>query len=255
MRARLVGAWVVALVALAGCGGDGGGGAGEGASAPLRVSAAASLRSALTAFGDLQRPRPSFSFAGSDQLAAQIRAGARPDVYAAANAALPAALFREGRVERPVAFARNRLVIAVRPGPGAVRGLADLARPGLTVAVGAPSVPVGAYTAKVLDALDPGQARAIRANVRSREPDVAGVSAKVAAGAVDAGFVYVSDVRAARGRLRAIELPPGLGPPVTYAAAVVRGAPHAARARAFVAALRGPAGRRALQDAGLTPTP
>ena len=37
---------------------------------------------------------------------------------------------------------------------------------------------------------------AILANVRSNEPDVAGVVGKVAQGAVDAGFVYVTDIRA-----------------------------------------------------------
>ena len=45
------------------------------------------------------------SFAGSDELAAQIRGGAKPDVYAAANAKLPRALNREGLLGAPVAFA------------------------------------------------------------------------------------------------------------------------------------------------------
>ena len=53
------------------------------------------------------------SFAGSDELAAQIRAGAKPDVFAAANTKLPDELFAEGLVERPRVFAANKLVLAV----------------------------------------------------------------------------------------------------------------------------------------------
>ena len=36
------------------------------------------------------------SFAGSDELAAQIRQGVKPDVYAAANTKLPDALHEKG---------------------------------------------------------------------------------------------------------------------------------------------------------------
>ena len=50
----------------------------------------------------------------------------------------------------------------------------------------------------MLDGLPAEQREAILANVRSNEPDVAGVVGKVAQGAVDAGFVYVTDVRARR---------------------------------------------------------
>ena len=46
----------------------------------------------------------------------------------------------------------------------------------------------------------------IRHNVRSEEPDVRGVVGKLTQEAADAGFVYKSDVEAAKGRLDAIEL-------------------------------------------------
>ena len=53
------------------------------------------------------------SFAGSDELAAQIRQGVKPDVFASANTKLPDELFEEGLVEKPVVFAANELVLAV----------------------------------------------------------------------------------------------------------------------------------------------
>src|SRR6185295_1744060 len=92
------------------------------------------------------------SFAGSDELAAQIRQGVKPDVFASANTKLPDQLYAEGLVEKPVVFAANRLVLAVPPG-GKVTSLDDLAKPGTTIAMGSESVPVGAYTRKVLDGL------------------------------------------------------------------------------------------------------
>src|SRR4051794_32501546 len=69
---------------------------------PLIVSAAASLKNAFTAYGkQLTVANARFSFAGSDELAAQIEQGVKPDVYAAANAKLPDALYEKGLVEKP----------------------------------------------------------------------------------------------------------------------------------------------------------
>jgi molybdate transport system substrate-binding protein len=212
-------------LALAGCGGDG--------SHQLVVSAASSLKGALTAY----QPRLRYSFAGSDQLAAQIRAGARPDVYAAANTDLPNSLYKSHLVERPVVFARNRLVLATRS--SRIRSIADAARSGVTLAMGSPAVPAGAYARRLLAKRPDG--RRILANVRSEEPDVAGVVGKISQGAVDAGFVYVTDARAAK--LRAIDA----GVDATYAVAIVK--PSAA-ARRFVRGLLSGAGRRALLEAG-----
>lgn len=222
----------------------------------LTVSAAASLKRAFTRYGDHFEPaRTRFSFAGSDQLAAQIRQGVRPDVFAAADTELPDQLHAKGLVGSPTVFASNRLVLAVPASSTKVRSLDDLSPAKVTVAIGSASVPVGRYTRKVLAKLPPGQAKAILSNVRSNEPDVAGVVGKLTQGAVDAGFVYVTDVAAAGGRLRAIDLPAKLQPRVAYGIAVVTGTRHAKQARAFVAGLLSGEGRRALQDAGFEPPP
>jgi molybdate transport system substrate-binding protein len=239
---RLVAALLAGL-ALAGCGGGDEGGAGDDR---LKVSAASSLKVALPGYD----AAPAYSFAGSDALAAQIRSGARPDVFASANSDLPDALHDEGLVEKPVVFASNRLVIAVPTTAADITTIDDLAKPGVKIAAGAPSVPVGSYTREVIDRMPPDQARAIEANIRSNEPDVAGVVGKLTQGAVDAGFVYVTDVVATDGRLTAIELPGRLRPDVDYAAAVVKDAPNAAAARAYVDGLAGAKGTGALTEAG-----
>jgi molybdate transport system substrate-binding protein len=217
MRAALL----LAALLIAGCGNDG----------ALRVSAAASLKTALPAYDEGAR----YSFAGSDELAAQIRGGARPDVFAAANTELPEQLHREGLVERPVVFATNRLVLAVPARGGEVLDASDLAAPGTKIAIGSETVPVGIYSRELIARLPRGDA--ILANVRSNEPDAAGVMGKLTQGAVDAGFVYATDLLAARDRLREIDLPANAD--VAYAAAVVKGTEHEADARAFVIGLRG----------------
>jgi molybdate transport system substrate-binding protein len=248
---RLV-APALAALALAACGEDGR----AGGVPVLTVSAAASLSEA---FESLERDYPAaqlrFSFAGSDELAAQIRRGVKPDVFTAANARLPEALAREGLVEKPVVFASNDLVLVVPARGARVRSLEDLAAPGIKLAVGSDSVPVGEYTREVLSRLGGQRAKAIRTNVRSEEPDVRGVVGKVAQGAVDAGFAYRSDVDAAAGRLRAIALPARLDPQIAYGASVVRGARQPEAARAFVRSLLEGRGRAALRAASIGPPP
>lgn len=253
-------AWLAALpgaaLLAAGCGGGSGQSTSAESAPTLTISAAASLKKAFTAYGEqFEGAEARFSFAGSDELAAQIEQGAAPDVYAAANTKLPEQLFEKGLVEEPTVFAGNRLVLAVPAEGSDVSSLADVERDGVTVAVGSESVPVGSYTRAVLHRLPADRGRGILANVRSEEPDVAGIVGKLTQGAVDAGFVYISDVRGTRGRLEAIELPAGVQPSVSYGVAVVEGTRHRAQAEAFVEGLVRGAGQQALEAAGFEPPP
>src|ERR1035437_9655964 len=220
---------------LVGCGGG---------SSSLEVSAAASLKKAFTSYGtQLSTSKTSFSFAGSDALAAQIEQGAHPDVFASANTKLPAMLYAKGLVERPVVFAANKLVLAV-PASSSITSLAGIERAGVSIALGTPSVPVGAYSEKVIAQLAPVARRALLVNV-----------GKLVEGASGAGFLYVTDVTATAGQLRAIDLPASLQPRVAYAAAVVRGSGHGAEARAFISGLLSGPGRADLLSAGFLAPP
>jgi molybdate transport system substrate-binding protein len=244
----------VAALAVAGCGS--GGGSSSGGKPDLVVSAAASLKDAFTQYAQ-QFPDATVrsSFAGSDELAAQIQQGVKPDVFASANTKLPDQLFQKGLVEKPVVFAGNRLVIAVPASGGKVAALSDLENPGVTVAMGSATVPVGVYTRKVLAGLPSADSAKVLGNVRSNEPDVAGVVGKVTEGAVDAGFVYITDVDATDGKLKAIELPKSLQPQVAYGVAVVKGAKHPKQAQQFIDGLLHGAGQQALKAAGFEPPP
>ncbi len=231
--------WTFGLVgavglALAGCGGN-----------ELTVSAASSLTEAFEAYGETTEIDESFSFAGSDELAAQIRKGAPVDVFASANTSLPDALFEEGLVEKPEVFISNELVLAVPedsalhsyelPEASPLKFLAEVSD--FDLVIGARGVPVGDYTREALAKLTPGNEKAILANVRSEEPDVKSIVGKLVAGAADAGFIYASDVDATNGELVAIELPPELEPVVAYGAAVVADSEHPEAAQAFLDSL------------------
>ena len=236
------------LEGLTGCGG-----AGE-SSNQVVVSAAASLDTGFREYVDAAGIDAKMSFAGSDELAAQIRQGVRPDVYAAANTTLPDQLHKEGLVGDPSVIATNTLVLAV-PNDSQIDSLDDLTEPGTTIAMGDPAVPVGSYTREVLGKLPAEQRGAIFDNVRSEEPDVSGIAGKLTQGAVDAGFVYVTDVTASGGELKAIQLPADLQPDVSYGAAVVSGAKNPEGARAFIDGLLRGDGARALRNVGFKPPP
>jgi molybdate transport system substrate-binding protein len=242
---RHLGALLAAAALLAGCGDDG--------SPRLVVSAAASLSDALTQCSrEFRGADVRLSLAGSDELAAQIRQGVKPDVYAAANTALPEQLAEEGLVEKPVVFATNELVLAVAAEDPKIASLADLARPGIKLVIGAESVPVGSYTRQVLNRLPEPQEQSILANVRSEEPDVTGVVGKLDRGGADAGFVYRTDIVDG---LEAISLPADLQPTVAYGAGVVRGAPQRELAQRYLDGLVDGACADALRHAGFGDPP
>jgi molybdate transport system substrate-binding protein len=204
----------------------------------LVVSAASSLTEALTNCSpDFSDAKVRLQFAGSDDLAAQIRRGVKPDVFAAANTKLPDELNADGLLGRPVVFATNELVLAVPANADRIRSLDDLQKPGTKLAIGSKSVPVGAYTRDVLSHLPQSEQSQILKNVRSEEPDVKGVVGKLTQSAVDAGFVYASDVNATKGKLEAIHLPTRLQPTVAYGAGVVTGSKRADAADKYVQGL------------------
>jgi molybdate transport system substrate-binding protein len=250
-----VAAVLAAAVALGGCGGSSSSSSsGEGDGGSLVVLGASSLTEAVTKYGEsFEGAEVKTSFAGSDELAAQIQQGAKADVFASADTEFPRELFEEGLVERPRVFARNELVIAVPEGSD-VRSLADLEKPGTKIVIGDPSVPVGAYTRTVLGRLAAAQRAAIMSNVVSEETEVASIVAKLEQGAADAGFVYVTDERNAEG-LEPVPIAAGLQPDVEYGVAVVKSSGDRPAAEEFVAGLIEGEGQEDLREAGFLPPP
>jgi molybdate transport system substrate-binding protein len=210
----------------------------------LRILAAASLTEVFPRIDQ----RPAYSFAGSNQLAFQIRQGAPADVFASASPEFTQALFREGLVERPVTFASNRLIVVVpKENRAGIRSVFDLRRKDVKLVIAGARVPIGAYTREVLRRLG---LSSVLSKVVSQEPDVKGIVGKVGLGQADAGFVYATDYRTATDRLVPIGIPARAQPKVRYEIAVVARSTHRAAARAWIARMRASRAQRLLRTAG-----
>ena len=219
----------------------------------VTVFAAASLTESFnTIAAEIQNAHPGLvvrsSFASSSTLAAQIQNGADADVFASADEANMAKLVGAGLTAgAPVVFAGNRLEIVVQAGnPKHVTALADLARPDVSVVLGAPPVPVGVYAQQALAKAD------VTVRPKSLETDVKQVVAKVALGEADAGIVYRTDIRAGGSEVEGIAIPGAQNVPASYPIAVVKGARNAGGAAAFVEFVRSARGRAILERYGFT---
>ena len=211
------------------------------------VFAAASL---TDAFPKISRSA-TYSFAGSNTLAAQIRQGAPADVFASANMALPNGLYKDHLCSRPVVFTRNTLVVIVpRSNPAHIHSVYDLRRSGVKIVIAAPGVPVGSYTVQVLRNMN---LTSVLSNVVSRESDVREVLAKVALNEADAGFVYSTDARTVPKKVRVLRIPAWAQPKVQYGICVVSASSHKAAARAFVKRVLGKSGQKILISYGFLP--
>lgn len=239
---------------LSGCSGHGGG-AGEAGRAEagqtLTVFAAASLKPVFTELAaDFEAAHPGtavrLSFAGSSDLATQISQGAPADVFASADTRNMARLADASLLAGPARnFASNTLTIAVPPAnPAAVGSLADLARPGVRLVVCAPQVPCGA-AAKTAE-----KAAGVTLKPVSEETSVTDVLGKVTSGQADAGLVYVTDVRAAAGKVQGIDFPEAREAVNTYPMATVAASRNQELAAEFTELVTGAAGRQVLAAAG-----
>jgi len=260
-RIALVTAAVLIGAGLAGCGSDDSGsgtGAGAGSSTTgspsisgdITVLAAASLTESFTTLGkQFEAAHPgvtvTFGFAGSSALAAQITSGAPADVFAAASTTNMDTVVAAGAADDPEVFAENVMEIAVPPSnPGRVTGLGSLASSGVTTALCQPQVPCGATAQQILtNARLPVQPVTL-------EPDVKSVLSKVKLGEVDAGLVYLTDVRAAGDEVAGVEIPADVNASTSYPIAALTRSSNTATARAFVDHVLSTEGATVLTAAG-----
>jgi molybdate transport system substrate-binding protein len=251
---------LLALMALAGCGGSSGGddsgasnpsasSSGDDVTGSIVVLAASSLTESFTALGktfESEHPgsKVTFSFAASSELASQIEGGAPADVFASASGATMEQV-SDTLAGGAEVFVRNSLEIAVPAGnPAKVTGLADFAKKDLTIALCAPEVPCGAAATKVFEIAK------ITPAPDTLEADVKATLAKVTLGEVDAALVYKTDVRAAGDKVEGIDFPEASQAINDYPIAVLKDSKNAATAQAFVDLVRSAEGASVLTAAG-----
>lgn len=216
--------------------------------ADLTVLAASSLTDVFeTAGAAYEKKNPgtkvNFSFAGSQELAAQVKQGAPADALVTADTKTMDGL--KSDTGSPSVIAKNRLVIAVGEGnPKKVAELKDLSDSKLKVVLAAPEVPVGRYSKQILDAQ--------KTDVKpvSQEPNVRAVLSKVELGEADAGLVYKTDAATSPKKVDAVKIPDAENAIAEYPAATLKTSKHSAAAAAFVKWLATPEAQKILQDAG-----
>jgi molybdate transport system substrate-binding protein len=252
MGRRPLAALALLALSLGGCGtADPPGGDGTaGVPGGITVFAAASLTESFDKLGTrFEAANPgaevTINYGGSSALAKQINEGAPADVFASASPKNMAEVTGAGNASGPTTFVSNTLMIAVPKGnPGGVEGLADFADDGRKIALCAEEVPCGAAAAKVFDAAG------ITPRPDTFERDVKAVLTKVSLGEVDAALVYRTDVRAAGDEVEGIEFPEAKDAVNEYPIVVLKEAPNAETAQAFVDFVLSDEGEAVLTKAG-----
>ena len=200
----------------------------------LTVSAAASLTDVFPVIADAFTKRfpdtvIKFNFAGSSTVMNQVIAGAPVDVVATASESTMQIGVDSKLVLRPLFFARNSLTIAVPAGnPANIKSLADLQRSGLLLGVCDTAAPCGASAAELF------AKNKLNVTPVTRELDVRSLLGKVISGDLDAGIVYITDVKAAGSKVEFIEIPIKENVLTTYPIAMVAQTQNTELANRFV---------------------
>ncbi|MCX4741813.1 molybdate ABC transporter substrate-binding protein [Streptomyces antibioticus] len=226
-------------------------GGSEKLSGTVTVFAAASLKESFTTLGkEFEKAHPgtkvTFNFGGSDSLAASITGGAPADVFASASPkTMKIVTDAKDNATEPVTFVRNQLEIATLPGnPDKITSLKDLTKSGLKVVLCDKEVPCGAAAQKALDA------SGLKLTPVSYEQDVKSALTKVELKEADAAVVYKTDVNAAGDKVEGVDFPESADAVNDYPIALLKDAPNADAAEAFIALVQSPEGQKVLTGAG-----
>ncbi|MEW2116692.1 molybdate ABC transporter substrate-binding protein [Streptomyces sp. NPDC005474] len=259
---RLAGGSAAVLLAVSACSSSGDSSAksasssdpSSGSSKPsgtVTVFAAASLKESFTTLGkEFEKQHPgtkvTFSFGGSDSLAASITGGAPADVFASASPkTMKIVTDAKDAAGTPATFVRNQLEIATLPGnPDKIASLKDLTRSGLKVVLCDKEVPCGAAAQKALDA------SGLKLTPASYEQDVKSALTKVELKEADASVVYRTDVNAAGDKVEGVEFPESAKAVNDYPIVLLKDSQNADTAKAFIELVRSAAGQRVLTGAG-----
>jgi molybdate transport system substrate-binding protein len=245
----------LAAVAAAGCSSSGSGSSSSGATASpaggtITVFAAASLTESFTQLGkQFEAAHPGdtvkFSFGPSSGLAEQITSGAPADVFASAAPANMDQVVSAGDASGPQNFAKNVMEVATPPdNPGNVESVKDLADDSVKVALCQPQVPCGVVAAEVF------KNASITVKPVTLQPDVKSVLTQVETGNVDAGMVYVTDVKAAGSKVHGVTIPASDNASTLYPIATISSSKNKSEAQAFMNYVLSSAGQQVLAAAG-----
>lgn len=217
----------------------------------IMVFASLQLKPAFTLLaGKFQTENPGatvvFDFATSAELANKLTRGANADVFASADSAqMDTVIKADLTSSEPVNFASNTLVIVTALGdPKQIRSFADLAKPGLRVAVCQASAPCGVGVQRIEDNTG------VHLNPVSEESIGSAVLAKVTSGEADAGLVYLNDAHKGAAQVEAVRFPESADAVNVYPIVALKKAAPSVLAQKFVDLVTGATGQQVLSQAG-----
>jgi len=203
-----------------------------------------------------------FNLDGTQALRTQVMNGAYADVFISASNAYTTELTKGGYfVDGTVKPLTSNYVIVILPAnnPAKIQSLADLAKPGVKIAIGDKSVPVGTATNAAIGNLAKSTYNqewntSVIKNIVTYETAEPGVATKVALGEVDAGFVYESTYTAApKDTYVAITIPKKDNYLQTYTIGVMKQSTSKGAAADFENFMVSAIGQQDLRDYGFRP--
>ncbi|HTW04112.1 MAG TPA: molybdate ABC transporter substrate-binding protein [Streptosporangiaceae bacterium] len=216
----------------------------------ITVFAAASLQGAFTTLGrQFEAAHPGttvkFNFGASSTLATEITSGSPADVFASAAPQNMDTVVKAGDASSPVTFAKNVMEVAVPPSnPAHVTSVSDLAKSSVKTALCQPQVPCGFTAQKVFTNAK------ITVKPVTLQPDVKSVLTQVELNNVDAGMVYVTDVKAAGTKVKGIKIRASENATTDYPIATIKSSKNSGTAQAFASYVASPAGQKVLAADG-----
>ena len=203
-----------------------------------------------------------FNLDGTQALKTQVQNGAYADVFLSASNAYTTELTKGGYfVSGTVKPLTSNYVIVILPAsnPGNIKSLADLANPGVKIAMEDKSVPAGTATVAVLNNLAKSTYsqdwnNSVYKNVVTYETSEPAVATKVNLGEVDAGFVYESTYTAApKDTYLAITIPKKDNYLQTYTIGLLKESTSTGAAGDFENFMLSTVGQQDLRDYGFRP--
>ena len=217
----------------------------------LNVYAASSLATPFAYAGlayEKEHPdvKVQFNLGASSDLARFVQEGAPADVFASADITNMNKVESQDLLDsQSFIFATTYLEIIVEKGnPLNISSLQDLADPDLIFVTSNPEVPIGKYTAEVLEKAD------VTVTPDSFESNVKGIMLKVARGEADAGIVYHSEVIASDGQVEGVKIPTEFNIVAEFPIGIVKNSANKKEAQRFIDYLLSPEGQSLLTQYG-----
>jgi molybdate transport system substrate-binding protein len=226
--------------------------------AQLTIFAAISLTDALTEIAPIYEQasgnKLQFNFAGSNELARQINAGAAADIFISADEAKMDNLERQNWLAPKTrrSLLGNSLVIVVpKDASRTIANPVDLPKSVHSLALANPdAVPAGIYAKQYLMKLFLWEK--LRPMIVPTE-NVRACLAAVETGNADAGFVYRTDALTSKRTRIAYEVPVADGPSISYPIAVIKDSPSIEEAKKAEDFLTSAPAIKVFQKYGFTP--